>query len=330
MALALRPSLIVALAFTGATLRLQEPSAMAAGLDAKGKAELKEATRFYKQGQYEAAARVLTNLVVDHPEMPNLLRNLGACYYYLRRPEPALSNLRDYLARKQSDIAAADKQEVERWIDEMERLRAQNVAAPVVSPAAAPVLPVPAVPSPAAPAEASAVIPAPIAPAPSVPAPPPAAPPAAAPFPEPAFPGAPAAATAPPAPPAWQSAAPSESVVAAVAPPPAAPGRGLRVAGIACGVVGLASIGTGIYFYSRASHYSDKVSDATKWNSTDYDAGKSAVTMQWVFYGIGGGALATGTVLYLLGLFHSESPAGVSMTAMVGPGIAGLSARGGF
>lgn len=306
MALALRPSLIVAMAIAGTSLSLQAPVAVAAGLDAKGKAELKEATRFYKQGQYEAAARVITNLVVDHPELPNLLRNLGACYYYLHRPEPALSNLRDYLARKQSDIAPADRQEVERWIDEMEKLRAQNAAA-----SAAPVPPVPA--------EAPAVIPVPTAPAPSVPAPQPAAPPAAAPFPEPAFSGAPAAA-----------AAPSESVVAAAAPPPAAPGRGLRVAGIACGVVGLASIGTGIYFYTRATHYSDQVSDATKWSSSDYDAGKSAVTMQWVFYGIGGGALATGTVLYLLGLFHSERPAGVSMTPMVGPGIAGLSARGGF
>jgi tetratricopeptide (TPR) repeat protein len=319
----LRPSLIVALVVAGATLRLPAPAAVAAGLDAKDKAELKEATRFYKQGQYEAAAKLLTNLVVDHPEMSNLLRNLGACYYYLRRPEPALSNLRDYLARKQNDIAPEDRQEVERWIDEMEKLRAQNAAAPAVSPAAAPVPAVPAVPSPTV--EAPAAIPAPIAPAPSVPVAEPAAPPAAAPFPEPAFAGAPAAATA-----TWQPAVPSESVVAAAAPPSAAPGRGLRVAGIACGVVGLASIGTGIYFYTRASHYSDKVSDATKWNSTDYDAGKSAVTMQWVFYGIGGGALATGTVLYLLGLFHSESPASVSMTPMVGPGIAGLSARGGF
>ena len=101
------------------------------------------------------------------------------------------------------------------------------------------------------------------------------------------------------------------------------------MAGIACGVVGLAAIGTGIYFYKRATQYSDRVSDATTWSSSDYDAGQSAVTMQWVFYGIGGGALATGTVLYLLGHFQSHRPV-VSMTPMVGPGLAGLAAGGSF
>jgi len=103
-------------------------------VDANSKATLKEATRLYKQGQYEEAAKLLTELAVDHPEMTNLQRNLGACYYYMRRPEPALSNLRDYLAHKKDDITADDKQEVERWIDEMEKQRAQNAAVPVAPP----------------------------------------------------------------------------------------------------------------------------------------------------------------------------------------------------
>jgi len=51
---------------------------------------------------------------------------LGLCYYYLRRPEPALINLRGYLARTQSSIAAEDREDVERWIREMEALRAQS------------------------------------------------------------------------------------------------------------------------------------------------------------------------------------------------------------
>jgi tetratricopeptide (TPR) repeat protein len=128
MALALRLSLFIAIVVAGTSLSQLQPTALAAGLDVKSKANLKEATRLYKQGQYEEAAKLLTELAVDHPEMANLQRNLGACYYYMRRPEPALSNLRDYLVHKKNDITAEDKAEVERWIDEMEKLRRQPAA----------------------------------------------------------------------------------------------------------------------------------------------------------------------------------------------------------
>jgi hypothetical protein len=135
MALTLRlPVFIVVVATALSSL---EPTAVAAGLDERGKAILKQATRFFKQGMYDEAAKMLSDLSVDHPEMASLQRNLGACYYYMRRPEPALSNLRDYLAHTKRTITADDKAEVERWIDEMEKLRAQNAAAPVASPPAA-------------------------------------------------------------------------------------------------------------------------------------------------------------------------------------------------
>jgi hypothetical protein len=138
MALALRLPLFIAIVVVGTSLPRLQPVALAAGLDAKGKAVLKQATRFYKQGMYDEAAKLLTDLVVDHPEMSSLQRNLGACYYYLRRPEPALSNLRDYLAESRNKISAEDRQEVERWIDEMEKLHAENAAAAKGRPAAEP------------------------------------------------------------------------------------------------------------------------------------------------------------------------------------------------
>jgi thioredoxin-like negative regulator of GroEL len=90
MALALRLPLFIVIVALGTSLPQLQPTALAAGLDAKDKATLKEATRLYKQGQYEEAAKLLTELAVDHAEMTNLQRNLGACYYYMRRPEPAL------------------------------------------------------------------------------------------------------------------------------------------------------------------------------------------------------------------------------------------------
>ena len=132
---------------------LCEGSALAASLTAKETAKAKQAKQLYKEGKYEEAAKLFSSLSSDHPEMPVFTHNLGACYYYLRRPEPALSNLREYLERAQ-DITPEDRREVEAWIAEMEKLRSQMAAtpstAPVVAPAPSPAVAVP--PSPPGPA----------------------------------------------------------------------------------------------------------------------------------------------------------------------------------
>jgi hypothetical protein len=105
-------------------------------MDAKGEAEAKEAMRLFKQGLYEDAAKLFARLSVDYPEMMVFERNLGACFYYLRKPEPALSNLRHYLGHKR-DIEPEDKATVERWIGEMEKLREQAAVVPPPAPPAA-------------------------------------------------------------------------------------------------------------------------------------------------------------------------------------------------
>lgn len=104
--------------------------ALAAGLDERGEAQAKEASQLYKQGRYEEAASIFAKLSVEYPEMAIFERNLGACFYYLRRPEPALSNLRRYLNLKKN-IAPDDQAVVDRWIEEMEKLRAQGIPAEV-------------------------------------------------------------------------------------------------------------------------------------------------------------------------------------------------------
>jgi hypothetical protein len=119
--------------------------------------------------------------------------------------------------------------------------------------------------------------------------------------------------------------------VASGAAPVANPGRGLRIAGIACGVLGLAAVGTGIYYYTQARSYSDKVSAQPIHNPSDDSAGKHAQTMQWVFYGAGAAAIATGTVLYVLGRAPADaSRATTAIAPMLGPGLAGVSAQGAF
>jgi len=142
---------------------------------------------------------------------------------------------------------------------------------------------------------------------------------------------APAAPSPPPAAASPAPPAPEQVAVASATQPTANPGRGLRIAGIACGVVGVASVGTAIYFYTQAKSYSDKVSGQTTLNPSDDSAGKRAQTMQWVFYGAGAAAIATGTVLYVLGWQAADSGRTVTGIApMLGPGLAGLTAQGAF
>ena len=111
--------LVVAIALSGGFVCPQRLALAGAGdLDDKGETEAKEALRLYKQGSYEEAAKMFARLSVDYPNLPTFERNVGACFYYLKRPGPALSNLRNYLNHKK-DITSDDKAVVDRWIEEM-------------------------------------------------------------------------------------------------------------------------------------------------------------------------------------------------------------------
>jgi len=216
-------------------------------------------------------------------------RNLGACYYYLHRPDPALSNLREYLKRK-ADITAEDRAEVEGWIAEMEKLQKQPAAATSAEPVVVATPPSPVTPAPVA-----------VAASPALPA-----------------------ATAPIA-----QAAAAETVASGPAPAPTSDGRTLRIAGMATGAAGLVAIGTGIYFYTRATSLSDKITNSKNSSASDFASGKSAETMQWVFYSVGVAALATGSILYYLG-WRDASPGQTAIAPMAGPGLAGIAAQGAF
>ena len=182
MARSLRVALVgLCLAAFAAALPLAARPAAAAEMDKNAKADAKTAMRFYKEGNYEDAAKIFVKLSVAYPDMLVFVRNLGACYYYMRRYEPALSNLRDYEHRKK-DIAPDDRAEVAGWIGEMERMRDQSAAAAVPAPAPTAVAPALApVPIPVPVAAPTAPVAAPGSPESTAPAaPPPAQPPAAA------------------------------------------------------------------------------------------------------------------------------------------------------
>jgi hypothetical protein len=139
----------------------------------------------------------------------------------------------------------------------------------------------------------------------------------------------PAAPSPPPAAVLPVAAVPEQVVVANET---SSPGRGLRIAGIGCGVLGVASVGAGVYYYTQAKSYSNKVAgQGANPNPADASAGKHAQTMQWVFYSTGAAAIATGTVLYVLGWPSSDAGRVTTGVApMFGPGVAGISAQGAF
>jgi len=130
----------------------------------------------------------------------------------------------------------------------------------------------------------------------------------------------------------------AEAEKAALPPPPPKPsqdpeaiGRRLRLVGLVCGAVGVASVGIGIYYWTRATSLSDSANSATIYNQTDYDDGARAETMQAVFYGVGTAALVAGAALYAYGRWlPAAKKSSVSLAPMVGPGAAGLEAHGAF
>ena len=263
--------------------------ACAAELDKKSKADAKEATAFYKEGNYDDAARIFLRLSVANPDTLVFVRNLGACYYYLRRAEPALSNLRDYLHRKKN-IADDDRAEVERWIGEMDRLHtepAQPLPAQPLPPS--PVVPVVPV-APVAPVES-----APLAPAYPVPT-------------QPMFPA-----------PGYPSPSGSSFPVGVAAQPAPAASNGYRTTAWILGITGVAGIGVGGVFTALAL---DNFSTTEKkYNPAAEKDGKAFAKYQFIAYGAGAALLVTGIIL---GTHSPGSPSVALVPTENGDGMAGV------
>ena len=306
--------------------------ASAAELDKKSSADANEALGLYKEGRYEEAAKIFVRLSVARPDMLVFVRNIGACYYYLRRNDPALSNLREYLARKKN-ITADDRAEVEGWIAELEHLRRQAAAPP--APAAAP-----SAPTPTPPVAAATVYPSPVpaaapiaASAPSLPpTPSPAPPPGGSAYPlvgqpnsqpaspqtqnvpQPASQSLPAG---PPAPSATQSqAAPAAALNMELATQ--APAGNNNAAWIVGGI-GVALVATGgVFTFLSQSAFSDT---AKQYNPSKESSGKTYAEIAAVSYGIGAAGVATAVIIMMVKGHHSSSS--LALAPVVGPDAVG-------
>jgi hypothetical protein len=75
----------------------------------------------------------------------------------------------------------------------------------------------------------------------------------------------------------------------------------LRPAAIAVAGLGVASIAAGAYFGLRTRALEERIAGAPSYVHEDYQAGRSAQTLQFVMYGVGAAALVGGALLYYLG-----------------------------
>jgi hypothetical protein len=108
-------------------------------------------------------------------------------------------------------------------------------------------------------------------------------------------------------------------------------GRGLRIAGWATAGAGVVAVAGGVLFGLRARSMSDRVTDAPVFQASDESSGKDAVTFQWVCYGVGAAALATGGVLlYLAWPRTAVSARAVAVAPALYPAGAGVVTGGRF
>ena len=135
---------------------------------------------------------------------------------------------------------------------------------------------------------------------------------------------------------------PESSAVAAPAPvrhvvdasttagtPATETGSGLRVAGITTAVVGGAALVAGIVFNLKANSLASDLKKTDGYTSDKESSRKTYQTLGWGGYGVGAACLATGAVLYVLGLRSSDgSP--VAFAPAFTPGQVGAVVKGVF
>jgi serine/threonine-protein kinase len=108
-------------------------------------------------------------------------------------------------------------------------------------------------------------------------------------------------------------------------------GGGKRMAGLITGGAGIAVFATGLYFGNRASSIANEVEAACEmgceWSTLESKdaSGRSAATLQYVFYGVGAAAIIGGATLYFLGARARETRVFVAPTA--GGATAAISGR---
>jgi len=288
--------ILSAVLLTAATARAQDkPDNKAAA-----KEHYNRGTSFYDLGKYDEAIKEF-EAAYELKNDPAFLYNLAQSYRQAGNHERAVHFYKTYLRYVPN---AKNRADIEDKIKAEEQLVAKGGGGTTTPPATT--TPPPSTTTPPPPGTTT---PPPGGDQPTVTLPPPVTPPPSLGAPNP---------YAPPTPP----------------PPATDSGRKFRIAGLATAGAGAVMMVVGIVEWRRAVSASNEIEDAARNNQAFdpavEDRGKSAETMQWVFYGIGTLALGAGAGLWFYGQHVTATETTtwrVSLAPTISPNQSGATLR---
>lgn len=134
-----------------------------------------------------------------------------------------------------------------------------------------------------------------------------------------------------PVPPAAPPPPPPTVVQQPPAPAPAEIGAGLRTAGLIVAGAGGAALVTGLVLNLKANSTVDSYGDRGSYTASKESDRKTLVNLGWVGYGVGAACVATGAILYTLGLrARSSETSSVALVPLVERAAAGAAVQGAF
>lgn len=114
-------------------------------------------------------------------------------------------------------------------------------------------------------------------------------------------------------------------------PEPAKGGKGLVIAGMVTGGLGIAAAITGVAFNIKANTMANEMETTVDGYTPSKDTSqKTYQSLAWVGYGVGAACVLTGTILTIVGLGRSSAGAKVALAPTASPNHAGVVFRGVF
>jgi hypothetical protein len=123
------------------------------------------------------------------------------------------------------------------------------------------------------------------------------------------------------------------SEVASRAVPTEQAGRKLRIGGVVVASVGAAAVVTGVILNLKVNSMTNDLEQRYAYNRSTDSTRENYKTLGWIAYGVGGAAVATGAVLYMLGWSQGKAARvdnTVWLTPSLAPGAAGMTMAGTF
>lgn len=125
----------------------------------------------------------------------------------------------------------------------------------------------------------------------------------------------------------------ASTAVATQAEPQEAPsgsGAGLRIGGIVTASLGLAAVASGVVFNLKANSTAKELKEVGGYSPGKESNRKNYRTAAWIGYSAGAACIATGVVLYIVGLKQADSSQSLALLPVISDGQAGIALAGGY